>query len=383
MNAPKPYSAFVSLCHSICIALLVENPVFAVMSLVNMKASHSFLLLALATIASAQSAPDFPVQVSTNLRVDFQSSSTSVKPAGVLISRDDVLDAPTVDGPLDSSSTLDFMLFMIDQDATSPDDANTRVQFLQYYQPNLGGASEVLSDFGSDAQNFTSAPAVSYMAPTPPAGDQAHRYTLLLYSQPKDFSIPSSFQSFFDSSDSDARLGFDMAGFADAAGLGQPVAANWFEVQNTSQPATTTTTSSSSTTTTTTTTTTSTSTSTTTSTSDSTSTTSSIPSSSSTSTQAFVSNTTMTVATVTASATGGDSNSPMPAGPSTITTVTTAGLPTTTDSPSASVQTSPSASASVSLASGSSAGMIDVRDSMSGLVAALVFGVAGAGLWLL
>ncbi|OQV07469.1 hypothetical protein CLAIMM_11896 [Cladophialophora immunda] len=351
------------------------------MSLVNMKASHSFLLLALATIASAQSAPDFPVQVSTNLRVDFQSSSTSVKPAGVLISRDDVLDAPTVDGPLDSSSTLDFMLFMIDQDATSPDDANTRVQFLQYYQPNLGGASEVLSDFGSDAQNFTSAPAVSYMAPTPPAGDQAHRYTLLLYSQPKDFSIPSSFQSFFDSSDSDARLGFDMAGFADAAGLGQPVAANWFEVQNTSQPATTTTTSSSSTTTTTTTT--STSTSTTTSTSDSTSTTSSIPSSSSTSTQAFVSNTTMTVATVTASATGGDSNSPTPAGPSTITTVTTAGLPTTTDSPSASVQTSPSASASVSLASGSSAGMIDVRDSMSGLVAALVFGVAGAGLWLL
>ncbi|OAP60394.1 hypothetical protein AYL99_05396 [Fonsecaea erecta] len=353
------------------------------MSLINMKAYRSFMLLVLATVANAQSAPDFPVQVSTNLRVDFQSSSTSVNPAGVLISRDDVLAAPTVDGPKDSSSTRDFMIFMIDQDAASSDDANTRVQFLQWYQPNLGGASEVLSDFGSDAQNFTSAPAVSYMPPTPPAGDKAHRYTLLLYPQPENFDIPSSFESFFDSTDSDARLGFDMAGLAAAAGIGQPVAANWFEVQNTSQPPPSSTTSTSTTSTTSTTTSTSTSSSSSTTTSETTFMTSSIPSSSSSSTQTFVSNTTMTVATVTASATASDSTSETPAGPSTITTVTTAGLPTTTAPPSTVASSQPSASASVSLGSGSGAGIIDARDNMCRLVVAVVFGVAGAGLWLL
>ncbi|KIY00999.1 uncharacterized protein Z520_03665 [Fonsecaea multimorphosa CBS 102226] len=353
------------------------------MSLVNMIPSRFFVLFALAVFANAQSAPDFPVQVSTNLRVDFQSSSTSVNPAGVLISRDDVLAAPTIDGPTDSSRTLDFMIFMVDQDATSPDDANTRVQFLQWYQPNLGGASEVLSDFGTDAQNFTSAPAVSYMPPTPPAGDEAHRYTLLLYSQPEGFSIPASFESFFDSTDSNARISFDMAGFAAAAGIGQPVAANWFEVQNTSQAVTSSTAATSSTTASSTSASTSTSTSTTISASTSSTTSTSTFNSSSISTQSFVSNTTMTVATVTASATASDLTSQTPAGPSTMTVVTTAGIPTTTASASAGASTQPSASASGSLASGSGACMVDVRDSMSRLVVALVFGVAGAGLWLL
>ncbi|KAH0845132.1 hypothetical protein AYO21_01607 [Fonsecaea monophora] len=356
------------------------------MSVINMHASRSFLLFALAAIVNAQSAPDFPVQVSENLRVDFQSSATIVNPPGMTISRDDVLELPTVNGPEDSSRTLDFMIFMIDQDATSPNDANSRVQFLHWYQPNLAGASEVLFDFGSDSQNFTSAPAVEYTPPTPPPGDKAHRYTLLLYSQPKGFSIPSSFQSFFDSPDSNARLGFDMAGFAAAAGIGQPVTANWFQVQDTSQPessTTTTTTSSTTTESSTSTSTTESTTSTTTTTSSSTSTEESTTSTStSTSDSSFVPDTTMTRTTVTESASPTATDSTL-AGPSTITTVTTADQPPTTESPSDGAQTTPSASASVTLASGSGASTVHVRDSLGGLFVAMVLVIslaAGAGM---
>lgn len=53
-----------------------------------MKDSRALLLLALAAATSAQSAPGFPIDVTTNLRADFQDTSTSISPAGVLLQRD-------------------------------------------------------------------------------------------------------------------------------------------------------------------------------------------------------------------------------------------------------------------------------------------------------
>ncbi|EHY54130.1 hypothetical protein ABEF92_008286 [Exophiala dermatitidis] len=201
----------------------------------NMKAIHliSALLSACSTIlhVRAQSAPGFPIQVKAtqNLRVDFQSSNLDVDPAGALLQREDLLDPPTVQGPKGSTATLTFMLFMVDQDVAT-DNSNGRQQLLHFFQPNLSGGSEVLFA-DQDADNFTSVPAASYIPPSPPAGDGPHRYTLLLYSQPQDFQVPNSFQDFFATKNS-VRVGWDMAGFAEAAGLGEPVAANWFRVQN-------------------------------------------------------------------------------------------------------------------------------------------------------
>lgn len=119
---------------------------------------------------------------------------------------------------------------MVDQDVEATQ-GQPRVELLHYFQPNLFGSSEVLS-FDAQAENATSAVGATYIPPTPPAGDGPHRYTILLYLQPEGFSVPSQFASIDPPADVSARIGFDMAGFAKASGLGEPVAAVWFQVEN-------------------------------------------------------------------------------------------------------------------------------------------------------
>ncbi len=58
------------------------------LSVAKMKSSSPLVVLALAAAVSAQSAPDFPVQVDTELAVDFQSSSTSFIDPGQEMSLD-------------------------------------------------------------------------------------------------------------------------------------------------------------------------------------------------------------------------------------------------------------------------------------------------------
>ncbi|KIW13096.1 hypothetical protein PV08_08283 [Exophiala spinifera] len=305
-----------------------------------MKKSYSPLaVLALAASVSAQSAPGFPVQVDTELAVDFQSSSESFIQPGEKLSLDDVQDAPTASGPSDSSSTLDYMLFMVDQDVKSDD--GSRVELLHYFQPNLAGASEVLSDFSNDADNFTSASPVPYIAPGPPAGDGPHKYTVLLYRQFKGFSIPSEYSSFFPPSDVNARIGFDMAGFAKAANLPEPVGANWFQVEN-GEAAPSSTASSES--------------------AASTSSSESAASSTSASDSSATTTATSSSGSAEASATGSSETS------------------TAASTESASASSSASASATSASSDGNAAGFVDARNSFAGLVVALSLSVFG--LWL-
>ncbi|OCT51351.1 hypothetical protein CLCR_08825 [Cladophialophora carrionii] len=313
---------------------------------------RSLAVLALAALVSAQSAPGFPIQVDTNLRADFQDTSTSVSPAGVLLNRDDVLEEPTIVGPSDSTRTIDYMVFMVDQDVTSPTDPSTRIQFLHWYQPNLAGASEVLFDFDSDSQNFTSATPLAYIPPTPPGGDIAHRYTIIMYRQPEGFNIPSGFESFFEEkSDLSNRLDFDIAGFVSASGLGEPVGANWFQVQNRTESASN---SSSSTTT-----------------------------STEASSTASQTNATTTVAGTETEAT--PTSEPTASVESTTTAAveasTSTAVVTASQTPETGASSAPSASATSS--SPAPAGAGTVASNGSGLVLSFVLSVAGAGWWLL
>ncbi|OAP55129.1 hypothetical protein AYL99_10829 [Fonsecaea erecta] len=194
-----------------------------------MKYFSVFAVPTLAALVSAQSAPNFPVQVNSNLRVDFLNSSTSVSPPGILLPRDDVLDGPTVYGPENATQEATYILFMVDEDVNTGN--GPRVQLLHFFQPNLVGINHALS-VQPHAQNSTTAVGADYVTPSPPAGDGPHRYTLLLYPQPEGFTVPQAYLSFSPPADVNARYPFNMSGFAEAAGLGQPIAANWFRVVN-------------------------------------------------------------------------------------------------------------------------------------------------------
>lgn len=211
-----------------------------------MKQASVFIVPALAALIAAQSAPNFPVVVETNLRVDFLNSSTSVSPPGILLPRDgtrcasidvgivanenaDVTAAPTVYGPSTATQEATYILFMVDEDVNTGN--GPRVQLLHYFQPNLVGINHELSIVPT-AQNATTAVGAAYFTPSPPGGDGPHRYTLLLYPQPEGFTVPQAYASFSPPADANARYPFNMSGFAADAGLGQPVAANWFRVVN-------------------------------------------------------------------------------------------------------------------------------------------------------
>jgi phosphatidylethanolamine-binding protein (PEBP) family uncharacterized protein len=67
---------------------------------------------------------------------------------------------------------------------------------------------------------------VKYFQPSPPVGDPPHRYTFLLYAQPNNFTIPPKYSSL-----AIGILGFNPVAFANAAGLGEPKAATFMQVQ--------------------------------------------------------------------------------------------------------------------------------------------------------
>ena len=71
---------------------------------------------------------------------------------------------------------------------------------------------------------------MAWFAPAPPAESppHPHRYTNLLWEQPggRSWAVPAAAASMLQSQ----KLGFDVPAFVEAAGLGAPVAANYFNV---------------------------------------------------------------------------------------------------------------------------------------------------------
>lgn len=79
----------------------------------------------------------------------------------------------------------------------------------------------------------TSSPALApYIHPLPQPGQPTHNYTLLLFRQPFDFSVPAAFQSFLPLNLSNVytRTNFPLLDFVRESGLRQPIASSWFRL---------------------------------------------------------------------------------------------------------------------------------------------------------
>jgi hypothetical protein len=102
---------------------------------------------------------------------------------------------------------------------------NTRVQLLHWLTANVTMPSTDTQTLKLADPTLDLAP---YLRPSPPLNDIPHKYTLLLFEQPENFTVPARYKSLLQS-----RIGWDTAGFVNATGLRSALAADWIRVQNT------------------------------------------------------------------------------------------------------------------------------------------------------
>ncbi|KAF2751855.1 PEBP-like protein [Sporormia fimetaria CBS 119925] len=179
---------------------------------------------ALQSIVNAQAAPGFPFQVEEGQTLEIVYGENYVEPAGELMPRADLLEAPTISAP-GLTTTGTGILLMVDSDVPRN---GTRVELLHWLASGV--------TLSSDSPLTIPEGEAPYRPPNPPVGDTPHAYTFILFEQPDDFSVPEEFTDVLES-----RVFFNTSAFVQAAGLQQPaLAANYLQVQNlTGTPTTT------------------------------------------------------------------------------------------------------------------------------------------------
>lgn len=129
-----------------------------------------------------------------------------------------------------SNYTGDYVVCMVDPDASYPEDPTKRF-ILHWLQPNMSQSTNVtvadLTLTGVQLVN-DSAPAVPFQRPTPPTNSSAHRYIIYAFQQPANFAIPAAYSGF----SAQNRTNFNLSNFIRDAELGTPAAANYFYVSH-------------------------------------------------------------------------------------------------------------------------------------------------------
>ncbi|KAI0677394.1 phosphatidylethanolamine-binding protein [Trametes maxima] len=119
-----------------------------------------------------------------------------------------------------SLASQTFVLVMVDPDAPTPQNPSA-AQIRHFLAPGLQANGSLAA--GSALVNNT--PAISdFLRPSPPAGSDPHRYTLLLFVQPANFTTVAP--TFVNASTPISN--FNVSLFAQEVGLGSPIAGNFF-----------------------------------------------------------------------------------------------------------------------------------------------------------
>jgi hypothetical protein len=117
---------------------------------------------------------------------------------------------------------------MVDQDVTRN---GSKTTILHWFQPNLVATPDMLSVV-SIMDGASTAIGASYIPPTPPMDDTAHRYSFVLFEQPSLWVLPAEYVTINPPAATSDRIGFDLEALVAASGLGEPVAANYLRVVN-------------------------------------------------------------------------------------------------------------------------------------------------------
>lgn len=130
---------------------------------------------------------------------------------------------------LDYEYTGQYLLFMVDPDASYPQNPTNR-WIVHFLQEGLAKSTSEVNNTGIGGTLLvnTTAPRIEFRRPSPPTNSSAHRYILYLFEQPSSFQIPEQYSGY--SSTNRSRFPFEQ--FLDDAQLGDPVAANYFYCSN-------------------------------------------------------------------------------------------------------------------------------------------------------
>ncbi|KAI9714785.1 MAG: hypothetical protein M1820_000074 [Bogoriella megaspora] len=140
---------------------------------------------------------------------------------GQFVPKAEVKSPPELSFAVPSKSAT-YIAIGIDLDAPTPS-INFLAPILHWIQPGFKAAQD------SDALTSSDAFVANYIAPSPPPISSSHRYLFILYEQPegfngKDFAPPDGKPL-----GNTSRMRFDLDAWIKKAGLGQPIAANYFK----------------------------------------------------------------------------------------------------------------------------------------------------------
>ncbi|KAI1491394.1 phosphatidylethanolamine-binding protein [Biscogniauxia mediterranea] len=186
------------------------------------------MLLLFAGLSGAQTPEGFEPAVEAKLDITF--GTKAVETPGTALTKAETAQQPTI-AFSGAAADKSYLWMMIDIDA-STNFANPSAGQPSTYLHTVLRDFTLTTDTTEGTLTTTASGPVSWFAPAPAAEvpPHPHRYTNLLWEQPASWGegggVPAAAGAMLQSQ----KLGFDVPAFVEAAGLGAPVAANYFNV---------------------------------------------------------------------------------------------------------------------------------------------------------